>query len=83
MIKRKGIDYPTRTFELETTSGFRMEVTISTESLENVLDFENNERDEKIDEVIYFYVPDKVIDLPAEEICEKHLDEKVILIEEL
>jgi len=81
-IKRNKTEYPTRTFDLKTKSNFRMEVTISTQSLLDVLDL-NAKRDMRIDKQVYFFVPDEVINLSAEEICKNHLDEEMILIKEM
>lgn len=82
MITHSKKEYPTRDFRVEMPDGSIMDITIATESLENVLDIENP-RDSDIDEEIYFYVEDHLIDLPAEEICQEHLDEPLKLIEEL
>lgn len=85
-VTRFGKDYILRTLEVrykdiedeeETTS-----ITIAPASLEEVLDFENDEADRLIDEEIYFYVDDEHFNKSGEEICKSHLDEEMHFIEE-
>lgn len=83
MITHLKKEYPTREFRVEMPDGSIMDITIATESLQNALDIVDYPSDDSLDEEIYFYVEDHLIDLPAEEICQKHLDEPLKLIEEL
>jgi hypothetical protein len=86
-IQFKGVDYPTRTFtvisdEFDGSNTY----TIATESLFNALDdkYEMDGTEEKnIDEQIYFYVEDEVINLTAHEICSNHLDITMTCVEEI
>lgn len=77
-IEFKGKEYLTRTFLVSSPEfdGER-EYTISTESLYEALG-DNKEvcgsEESEIDNEIYFYVEDDVINLTAEEICKNHLD---------
>lgn len=94
-IKYKGKDYPTRTFTMTSEDTGEMTVTIADETLEMVIGDETleeriskklgenvNEQSEKIDESIYFYVEEGVLDLSPEDICKNHLDEEFEFISE-
>jgi hypothetical protein len=82
MYKIKG-EFPIREFRVEMSDGTIQDITIATESLEDSLDIVDNPNDNSLDMEIYFYVQDDLINLPAEEICQEHLDEPLKFIEEL
>jgi len=83
-ITRLEKEYPIREFMIKFSKEDEPEqITISVESLHCVLDYENNKEDEAMDNKIYFYVDDNLIEKPAQEICENYLDEKLIFVEEL
>jgi len=83
-ITYKGKEYPTRTF----TVLFEEEEHTYTVSVDSLFTAFGDEWDimgseaQKVDNEIYFYVPDDVIDLSAFEICDKHLDEQMVLIKD-
>ena len=81
-IKYKGTDYPVRVF-MVTNDEYPMptEITIGTESLQKILDYDGD--DAHIDNAIYYYVPDDVIELSPYEICKEHLDVRFIFVKEI
>jgi hypothetical protein len=83
----KGVEYPTRTFVVESPEfNDKRTYTISTESLSEALGDAKEEWDtpeNDIDNTIYYYVEDEVIELTAEEICQNHLDIEMKFIEEI
>jgi hypothetical protein len=85
-ITYKGIDYPTRTFNV--VIGYDDEprqIIIATESLDEAIGTDHEEvgsEAESVDDQIYFYVTDEVLELDAELICYKHLDEPMKFISE-
>ena len=87
VINFKGKEYPTRTFKVMSDEFDGESIyTIATESLDEALgdtkehwDTEEN----NIDNTIYFYVEDEVIDLGADEICKNYLDIEMEFIEEI
>ena len=80
-ISFKGKEYPKRTFNV-ICEGIDCQYTISVESLSEALANCNVEDGEAIDDEIYFYVEDKVINLSGEEICKNYLDIEMELISE-
>ena len=85
-IVYKGIEYPTRTFNVFIPDeGVEREITISTQSLSDAMG-EDKEDDEteggKIDCDIYFYVEDRVIYMNASVICWEHLDTPITFLSE-
>jgi hypothetical protein len=83
----KGNEYPTRTFVVISPE-FKDErqYTISTERLYNSLGEKREtwgSEENDIDNKIYYYVEDEVINLEASEICKNHLDIPMELIEEI
>jgi len=77
MITFKGKEYPTRTFTMTCEGAGEMTAIIATESLSEAMGDDKEAFDTEannIDNTIYFYVEDEVINLPAEEICKNHLD---------
>lgn len=81
-INFKGKEYPIRTV-LALIDGVEYELTIATESLSSAMDIESDVEATDLDETIYFYIADELIDLSAKEIVEEHLDEPLIFIEEI
>jgi hypothetical protein len=85
MIKFKGKEYPTRTFVVEFDE-MQHTYTIATESLSEAMG-DNKEkhgtRANEIDNQIYFYVEDEVIELGADEICNDHLDIPMEFVKEI
>lgn len=85
-ITYKGKEYSVRTLTMESEETGEVTYTIADESLSKAMEANSPElegRVEKaIDESIYFYVEEGVLDLSAEEICEKHLDIPFTFIEE-
>lgn len=85
MIKFNGKEYPSRTFEV-ICEGEERQYTISTESLSEAMGDDKEKHGTEannIDNEIYFYVEDEVINLPAEEICKNHLDVEMVLFKEI
>lgn len=89
----KGIEYPTRTFDIQLTDDNEIQlndgsdiktITIASSLLDEALgdsqDF--GEKEEYIDDQIYFYVDEEFFHLDAETICREHLDEPFVLITE-
>lgn len=69
--------YPIRVFNMRSDETGTIRCIIADTRLERDLCHEDDyvcEEVENIDEGIYFYVDEGVLDLPAEEICSKHLD---------
>lgn len=85
-ILYKGIEYPTRTFNVVIPDeGIEREITISTQSLYDAIgeDKENDETEGgNIDNGIYFYVEDYIIYMNANDICWEHLDTPITFISE-
>lgn len=83
-IKFKGKEYPTRTF-VTSFEGRQATYTIATESLAEALGVGDDltGRAEDIDQSIYFYVEDEVIELGADEICNDHLDVSMEFVKEI
>lgn len=86
-ITYKGKEYPVRTF----TTEFEGDVSthmIATESLSTAIGIDENydgnldEEEEEIDQSIYYYVEDGVIEMDAEVICKDHLDVEMKFISE-
>lgn len=78
-ISYKGKEYPIRTLTAK-YQGHTNTMFISVESLSLAIGINDDydgtlgEEEEGIDQSIYFYVPDEVIELPAFEICKDCLD---------
>jgi hypothetical protein len=84
-IKFKGIEYPTRTF-IVICEDEKREYTIATESLSDAMGDDKEEYGTEandIDNEIYFYVEDEVIELGADEICNDHLDVSMEFVKEI
>jgi len=88
-ITYKGIEYPTRTFDVRFNDEDRGDeenyITIAPQSLSDALGDKKEELDteeEGIDCTIYFYVEDDKFNLDAEEICQNHLDEPLEFVGE-
>jgi hypothetical protein len=85
MIRYKGTKYPTRSFQVSSKETGKMDITISTVSLEaQIMDdgVPHSSLEEDIDSDIYFYLDDELMNLPAKTICKEHLDIPFRLIEE-
>lgn len=87
-INYKGKNYPLRTFLVFGlhSEGEESEITIAPETLSEAMGEDKEKNDtpaNNIDNEIYFYVLDKHFGLSASEICQKHLDEPIQLLEEL
>jgi hypothetical protein len=83
-ITYKGIDYPTRTFNV-VIEGDKRQYTIATESLSDAMGDDKEvfgSEANEIDNEIYFYVEDEVLELDANEICNDHLDEPMEFVSE-
>ena len=85
-VTRFGKDYPLRTLEVRYKDIVDPEetkaITIAPASLQEVLNFEDDEADQVIDDEIYFYVDDEHFGKSGEEICKSHLDEEMHFIYE-
>lgn len=85
VVVYKGVDYPTRTFEV-LIDDEEETITIATQSLIDKLG-DNVEVDESqeqyIDNEIYFYVEDEFFNLDPRVICASHLDEEIEFVEEI
>jgi hypothetical protein len=84
-IKFKGKEYPTRTF-IVICEDEKCEYTIATESLSDAMGDNKEKHGTKandIDNEIYFYVEDEVIELGADEICNDHLDVSMEFVKEI
>jgi len=85
-IEYKGKKYPTRLFIVDNPEfGEHQTIRIATDSLDIAMGnhLKHGEEETKVDDQIYFYVEDEVIELSAEEICENHLDVPMKFIEEI
>jgi len=86
-INYKGKEYPTRTFNV-ICEGDERTYTIATDSLAEAIGINDEydgtlgDEEENIDQSIYFYVEDEVINLDAEEICKDHLDVEMEFVSE-
>jgi hypothetical protein len=93
LIRYNSKDYKVRTFEVEVLSeGYEAHYTIASESLIDDMrlttkneseDFNPHSVEYAIDGEIYHYIEDKLLDLSAIEICEKHLDMPMRFIREV
>ena len=84
-ITYNGKEYPTRTFKV-LFEGEEHTYTIGTESLNEVIRDkyeEDGSEEQAIDNEIYFYVEDEVIELDGGELCLNYLDEPMSFLEEL
>lgn len=84
MIYYKGIEYPTRDLTI-IIGGEETGITVATEALSEALGDTkevNGSDEQEIDDLIYFYVLDDVIDLGDEVIAREHLDEPFELAKE-
>ena len=84
-ITFKGKEYPIRTF-IVLFEDEKHEYTIATESLSDAMGDDKEEfgtEANEIDNEIYFYVEDEVIELGADEICNDHLDESMEFVKEI
>lgn len=83
----KGVDYKIRTLIVEDDYREPREIKLAPISLYEAMKkeghFPDNSVEEIIDNRIYFYLDDALIDASAEEICESHLDIKFTLIDEI
>lgn len=79
-------EYPVRTFEV-IIDGEEETIVIATESLsEAMLNDDGDTYDNEgynLDNEIYFYVSDEIINLDASKICEEHLDEPMEFVKEV
>ena len=86
-IEYKGKQYPTRLFIVDNPEfGENQTIRIATDSLFEAFGgaYEIWDSEEhKIDNEIYFYVEDEVIELPPLDICKNHLDIPMKFIEEI
>lgn len=91
-ILYNGVEYPVRMFvvthdndndDREYTYCIASEDLISAMRNEDDIDFEEDSIEERIDDSIYYYVEPKYFLLDAEEICKKHLDMPMTLVEEI
>jgi hypothetical protein len=87
IITYKGKQYPTRTFTIKLNDEDRtQEVTISVESLSDAMGGKKEKdgtKEQTIDNTIYYYVADAVINLSDKEIASFHLDAGYVLVAEL
>ena len=84
-ITFKGKEYPTRTF-IVLFEDEKRKYTIATESLSKAMSDEYEEfgtEANKIDNEIYFYVEDEIIELGGDEICNDHLDVSMEFVKEI
>ena len=84
-VEYKGVKYPTRIFNV-IVEGELEQYTISVESLSEAMGDDKEKHDTEannIDNQIYFYVEDEIIDLTGEDICENHLDVPMVFVEEV
>ena len=86
-VEYDGVRYPLRTFNVQhPTEGWGGCYTCASDKLMDALQIESDDdRDEatSVDNLIYHYIDDACFNLPAKEICEKHLDMTFNLIEEI
>lgn len=86
MVTYKNKEYKTRLFLVDSPEfGEQQTIRISTDSLEVAMGDKVHDEgiEQDIDDTIYFYVADEVIDLDPTEICENHLDIPMKFIEEI
>ncbi len=86
-IKYRGIKYPTRTLTVTSDDTGEQTYTIADETLFNAISEDDKYLDggtaeHSIDEMIYFYVEEGCLELPAEEICKDCLDEEFEFVSE-
>ena len=82
MVTYKNKTYPTRMFIVK-MFGDEIGIFIGVQSLSDAMGDKkevNGSLEQKIDDEIYFYLPDELFYLPAEEICAKHLDEPITFV---
>lgn len=79
MITYKNKEYPTRTLTVIIPNTWKQEILVATQSLADAMGDMDDWTDEEtlIDETIYFYAEDNVIELSGKEICDSYLDEKL------
>ena len=81
-ITYKGEEYPVRTLVVEYDNK-QMGITLGVESLAKAMDYDfDRPGNQVVDNEIYFYVEDEILELPAEEICKNHLDIPMSFISE-
>ena len=79
-VTYEGKDYSVRTFHVEVIGhNHEAKYVIAPESLMDAMADKEND----IDDMIYHYIQDEHFNLSAQEICEKHLDIPMKLIEEI
>lgn len=86
-----GVDYPVRTFKVEVIGhGYETSYVVAPESLLDAINkkegdayLDGNTEGSSVDSEIYHYVEDEVFNLSAKNICDKHLDIPMRLIEEI
>lgn len=86
MVTYNGKQYKTRLFMVDNPEfGEQQTIRISTDSLSEAMGGKVHDEgiEQDIDDTIYFYVGDEVIDLDPREICESHLDVPMKFIEEI
>jgi GTPase Era involved in 16S rRNA processing len=84
-VKFKDKSYPIRTFEV-VYYGDKRTFIVSVESLSKAMGEDKekwNTEASRLDNEIYYYVKDDIIELPAKYICEHHLDVEMIFESEL
>jgi hypothetical protein len=74
-MQEENYEYPSRAFKVKEQDDI---IIVAPLSVYDQLD----EEEDEIDELITFYVEDEFFNLPAEELCAKHLHEPFTLIEE-
>lgn len=85
MITYKGKQYPSKSFTVIMNNEERL-ITISIESLSDAMGSKKEKdgtKEQSIDEKIYYYVADAVINLSDKEIAHYHLDERFEFVPEL
>ena len=82
IVKFNDKEFKTRTFLVKSEETGEMQITIADETLNEEIGGLNNVEAESLDCLIYYYVESGILDLPAEEICKKHLDIPFTLLEE-
>jgi hypothetical protein len=81
VIVLNGKEFKTRTFLVNSPETGEMQITIADETLNEEIEGLNNVKAESVDSMIYYYVESGILELSAEEICEKHLDIQFKLLE--
>lgn len=77
--------YPLRTLDCYQTGAIpktRRSFGVSVQSLLTAMGEVHNEEAQQLDDEIYFYIADELIELPAKEICSNHLDVPYTFVEE-